>query len=823
MPDVWDTMFDGAGEVRALLRRYDWSASPLGHPSQWPAPLITAVSMVLNSAFPMFVAWGPEFGFLYNDAYAVIMGRKHPAALGGRFEQIWAEIWPDIAPIIDGAMSNRSSYFEDLPLTVIRHGYPEHSFFTFSYSPLQDDCGRVGGMYCTVIETTERVLAERRAAFELKVSEALRPLTSPEDVVSRASALIGEQLKLARVIYGECDETGKNFFVPRDWTAPPLPSLAGTVFALDDFGLAIIDSLRAGEVVSVSDSGTDPRTVDFANSYGLTGIRSFIAVPLIKAGRLVAFLGLHRAEPYEWTASDMRFARDMAERTWSAVEAARAQAELRAERDQSRYIFDTIREGFMLMNACSIVTYMNAEGLRILGRTKEEVVGGSHARLWPEVIATDLTRLYQRVIESREAGASEYCHSRADGEIVWVELRAYPTGEGGIASFFRDITDRKIAEEKLKAADQRKDEFLAMLAHELRNPLAPISAAAQLLKISKLDEEQVRRSSAIIARQVAHMTGLVDDLLDVSRVTRGLVTLARAPVDARLVIEEAIEQVRPLTQARAQRLAVRLPSHEATVLGDKARLVQVAANLLHNASKFTPIGGGIEICLDIDGDQLALTVRDDGIGMEAELTARAFDLFTQAERSSDRSLGGLGLGLALVKHLVELHGGTVHCFSAGLDAGSTFVVRLPLMQAQPAAAERQADQADWAPNERLKLLIVDDNVDAAEALGALLGSCGHEVIVEHEARRALERASQERPDACLLDIGLPDMDGNELARRLRERPETAEATLIAVTGYGQAEDRHRSAQAGFDHHLVKPIVMEQLAALLAGIGARTDD
>lgn len=314
------------------------------------------------------------------------------------------------------------------------------------------------------------------------------------------------------------------------------------------------------------------------------------------------------------------------------------------------------------------------------------------------------------------------------------------------------------------------------------------------------------------------MTGLVNDLLDVSRVTRGLVTLARAPVTARTIVEEAIEQLRPLIQLRRQQLAVHLPLEEVTVLGDKARLVQVVANLLNNATRYTPEQRGIEVRAEVDGEELVTTVSDEGIGMEPEFTTRAFDLFAQAERSSDRSLGGLGLGLALVKHLVELHGGTAHCSSAGPGKGSTFVVRLPLMLAQPVALARQSEVLPPL-GDRLKLMIVDDNVDAAEALGMLLASCGHEVIVEHESRRALERALQERPDACLLDIGLPDMDGNELARHLRNRPETANVTLIAVTGYGQETDRQRSARAGFHHHLVKPVVMEQLATLLAGLRA----
>jgi CheY-like chemotaxis protein len=410
-----------------------------------------------------------------------------------------------------------------------------------------------------------------------------------------------------------------------------------------------------------------------------------------------------------------------------------------------------------------------------------------------------------------------------DGGEIWCEVRAYPTADGGLVSFFRDVTERRLAEDKLHAADSRKDEFLAMLAHELRNPLAPISAAADLLRIGRLDEARVRQSSAIIGRQVRHMTSLVDDLLDVSRVTRGLVTLARAPVAARTIVDEAIEQVRPMFEARHQHLAVDMADPDATVLGDRARLVQVLANLLNNAAKYTPEDRRIDVAATVDAarGRLLLVVRDEGIGIEPELTAHVFDLFTQAQRSSDRAQGGLGLGLALVKNLVELHGGTVLCTSPGLGQGSTFEVALPLMEAAtPATAPATAtNAAGAAPGGRrpLRLLVVDDNVDAAATLGMLLEACGYVVEVEHDSHRALERARQQRPDVALLDIGLPDMDGNELARRLRADPQTGAILLVAVTGYGQEQDRRAAFEAGFDHHLVKPVDMDELAALLAGI------
>jgi len=383
-----------------------------------------------------------------------------------------------------------------------------------------------------------------------------------------------------------------------------------------------------------------------------------------------------------------------------------------------------------------------------------------------------------------------------------------------------DIDDQKHAEDELRRASLRKDEFLAMLAHELRNPLAPISSAAQLLMLATADPQRVHKAGDIILRQVRHLTDLVDDLLDVSRVTRGLITLGQVRVAARTVIEEAIEQVRPTIDTRVQTLTVRLPPDGVAVSGDKARLVQVVANVLANAAKYTPPGRCIDLRADLHGTRLVLSVRDEGIGMDVELTGRVFDLFTQAERSSDRAQGGLGLGLALVKHLVELHGGTVGCSSPGLGKGSTFVITLPLLLEE---APNLPEPVVAAPAgvARLKVLVVDDNTDAAEMLGLLLAAQGHDVAIEHGALGALARARSMQPDVCLLDIGLPDIDGHELARRLQRDPGMAGSVLVAVTGYGQPQDRAAALAAGFAHHLVKPLDVEVLLEVLAGVPTRT--
>lgn len=387
---------------------------------------------------------------------------------------------------------------------------------------------------------------------------------------------------------------------------------------------------------------------------------------------------------------------------------------------------------------------------------------------------------------------------------------------------------RGLAERELRAADQRKDEFLAMLAHELRNPLAPISTGAHLLKLLHSDNAQISQTCAIIARQVDHMTSLVDDLLDVSRVTRGLVALSTQVLDLRAVIDDAAEQIRPLMTARRHRIVIDVPPEPTLVSGDHKRLVQVIANLLGNAAKYTPEGGRIHLRLAIDTDQFLITVSDDGIGMEPGLVNRVFDLFTQAERTPDRSQGGLGLGLALARSLVELHGGAVSAHSDGLGHGSTFSVRLPRFSHDvnnaPALPGREPGARMFGtgvgPRQvLLRILVVDDNVDAVHTLQGFLRAAGHTVEIAYCAADALALAAVFKPDACLLDIGLPDFDGNELARRLRALPEAAGATLVGMTGYGRQQDRDLASAAGFDHYLVKPVSTTQLSDVLATVNA----
>ena len=393
----------------------------------------------------------------------------------------------------------------------------------------------------------------------------------------------------------------------------------------------------------------------------------------------------------------------------------------------------------------------------------------------------------------------------------------YPVrNEGGsveaVGAWVTEITERKRAEDALREADRHKDEFIAMLAHELRNPLAPIRNAIQILHTIDSANPRLARTREIIDRQAAHLARLVDDLLDVSRVTQGKIVLVKAPVELSQALHAGVELARPLIESRRHNLVFMPPRDDLWVQGDATRIAQVVGNLLTNAAKYTDAAGSIELILEREESFARITVKDSGVGIAPDFLPRAFAPFAQAERSLDRAHGGLGLGLSLVKSLVELHGGRVSVQSAGKGHGSTFSVHLPL--ADPPVASVAATPASGHALVK-RVLVVDDNKDSAQSMGEVLELEGHSVQYAYDGAEAIEAALALQPEVVLLDIGLPGMDGYEVARRLRMAPATSSAVLVALTGYGPAEDRARSKAAGFDHHFVKPADLSTLIALVA--------
>jgi len=377
-----------------------------------------------------------------------------------------------------------------------------------------------------------------------------------------------------------------------------------------------------------------------------------------------------------------------------------------------------------------------------------------------------------------------------------------------------EISERKQAEEALKDADRRKDQFLALLAHELRNPLAPIRNSLRLIRMRSNDPATVEQAGDIAERQMTHLVRLVDDLLDISRITRGKIELQKERVKLKTIIQSAVDTGRPQIQRARHRLGVSLPEEPIYMEADAVRLAQAVSNLLINAAKYTPEGGNIELRAGREAGDVVIAVQDDGMGIPQDKLADIFEMFTQVDSRVTRAQGGLGIGLSLVKSLVEMHGGHVEAYSAGIARGSTFTIRLPLAGREQDGEQAKSEGTEDSPASARRILVVDDNPDAVRSTAMLLTLGGHEVRTATSGTVALEIARQFRPEVALLDVGMPGMDGYEVARRLRREPTLRQVLLVALTGWGKYEDRQRSREAGFDHHLVKPVDLEQLQALL---------
>lgn len=481
----------------------------------------------------------------------------------------------------------------------------------------------------------------------------------------------------------------------------------------------------------------------------------------------------------------------------------------RAERAERafRSLLEHLPDLVVALDRAGRVTFVNAVASKVFGATPESLLGRGASDLLPGL--------------ALGAEGDESLDDYRIGERVYAPfVRPLPTSElATTVIVLREVTLDRLAADTARRADQRKDEFLAMLGHELRNPLSAITAAIHLASARPDDARVNARVRDVLARQTAHMTRMIDDLLDVSRITRGKIQLRRAPLDLATTVERAVETARPAIAARHQRLAVSVEGAPLTVDGDPTRLEQVLVNLLNNAAKYTPEGGQIAVSAGREGQSVVVRVRDDGVGIPAEALSQIFDLFAQVEASLARAQGGLGIGLTLVRTLVAMHGGTVTASSEGPGRGSEFVVRLPYAGegVRPSAPSAQSTDAVGPPPPRsvpLRVLVVDDNEDIADLMFVALGAAGYDVTLARDGEAALEAAASVRPDAVVLDLGLPGLDGFEVARRLRADPAHSGALLIALSGYGQASDRQRSEEAGVDLHLVKPVDFKALQAAL---------
>ena len=582
--------------------------------------------------------------------------------------------------------------------------------------------------------------------------------------------------------------------------------------------LACLDRAR----LIVADIDTDPRVADVRALAKSEGVRALHATPLFaRDGEVLGAITAYFESPAAPGDREIRIADICARKAAVFIERARAeeQVTLRDRRFQS--VLEASGVPFLIWSPVRDDTgrivdfrfmYVNTAAAQVMRVRIDDYVGKRvldvlpHA--WDEPGRLDL---YIEALERNTVLQTER-QSAADGNSAWYHIVASPL-EGNIALWFADITQRKRYERELVEADRRKDEFLATLAHELRNPLAPIRQAAAIARNENATEEQKRWSNTVIERQVQHMSLLLDDLLDVSRITHGTLQLRRQPTDLKSILGAAIETARPLIDERRHQLHIDVPV-ELSVDGDPLRLAQVLSNLLTNAAKYTNPQGAIRMTARAEAQEVLISVEDNGIGISAEDLPRIFGMFAQVRSAQEHAAGGLGIGLALAKGIVEMHGGRLEAMSGGAGKGSRFVVRLPA-QAKTIPSSGTSGRGVAALSANKRILVADDNRDAAESLAIVLRLEGHAVDLAHDGEAALRVLETQTFDVALLDIGMPQTNGYEVARRIRASPGGGGVTLVAITGWGQDSDKAFSKAAGFDHHLTKPVAPEMLIRLLA--------
>ena len=763
-----------------LFRQHDWSGSPLGSSDEWPQSLRSVVQLMLGSAFPMFVAWGPKLAMVYNAGYADLIGIKHPAALGQPFYEVWQEIEGDLVPLVTRAVGGESFFMENLPLRLRRRGFDEDAWFTFSYSPLLDDSGSIAGVYCACTETTSMVLAERKQRAERErlqnlFSQApgfLAVMRGPQHVFESANHAFMQTIGF-RDIIGKSVAEALPEVVEQGFTR-----LLDTVYAT---GQPFVGrSLR----MLVNREQGAPLTEAYVD---------FVYQPLTDASGVVEGIlvqGHEVTEQHRAQQALLVFSNSIPAIAWVAR-----------------------RDG--------TVERFNSQWETYTGQASDSALGHGWLQALHPDDRTAARQAWEQARDGHVPWKVEYRLRQHDGSFRWFYVRCVPQFDaaGDVVRWFgttTDIEDARQTAQALRDADRQKDEFLATLAHELRNPLAPIRSAVQLLNSPTATDHVRARAADVIGRQAGHMARLLDDLIDIARITQQRMVLKKEAVSIDDVVQSAMEAVRPVADAKRHQLTVALDSPQDMLWVDPLRITQVLSNLLNNAAKYTDPGGHIRLDVKTVDSAIELTVTDSGIGLGAESIAHIFTMFAQEKSALDRSDGGLGIGLALSKGLVELHGGTLAGFSEGPGKGSRFVVRLPLAD-QPiqAAPSIEAAPASAGSVQARSVLLADDNLDAAETLAELLRMDGHTVHTANDGMRAAAMALQLRPDVLVLDIGMPGLNGYEVARRVRAQPWGREPLLIAATGWGREDDREKARAAGFDMHLTKPFDPLQLAALIA--------
>ncbi len=693
-------------------------------------------------------------------------------------------------------------------------------WYDLSVQPHRDAAGDVTGITTAAVDITARKHAESDLAFVSALSDAFTPAATPDEVAQIAASRIAAHFGLARCVLVEIDAPAAVARVFHDHGRPGAAGLVGDFRVSELLTPDEKQDLDRGVPVFITDVNAAPRAAAQAGNFAALGIGAIAVAPFLSDGRLKLVLAAIHDHPHAWREGKSRLLQEIAARTYLRLERARAEVALKAAHDtfyhlvaHSPFGVYVIDSDFRLVQVSAGAQKVFAQIRPLLGRDFAEVL----RILWEEPFASEAIAIFRRTLETGEPyHAPSMVERRNDIEAVeaydWkTERITLPDGRFGVVCHFYDLSERQRYEAALRAADREKDEFLAMLAHELRNPLAPIRTAAGVLRALAPGDAAIARCRDTIERQAGLMARLLDDLLDVSRLSGGRLVLDRRPVALAEVMAAAAETSRPLIDARRQQLAITGVAG-LVVDGDAARLTQVFANLLNNAAKFSPAGSAIAVSVSADAGAAVVQVRDPGIGIAPEMVPRVFDLFVQAPDAAVHGAGGLGIGLSLARRLVDMHDGAISVHSPGPGLGSEFTVRLPLASASVAAARTREPAGDHFAGRRI--LVVDDNVDSADVTAMLLGAAGGDVRTAYDGEAAVAVAELFRPHVALLDLGLPGLGGLEVCRRIRGTDWGAGIVAIAISGWARDEDREQTQAAGFDHHLMKPLEPAQLLEVI---------
>jgi signal transduction histidine kinase len=838
-----DGFLAGGGEMGARMRAHDWAGSPLGAPADWPQSLRSVVGLMLGSNFPMFLAWGDDLGFLYNDGYRGVLGAKHPDALGLPFQQIWSEIWSDLSPLVDAALSGEASYHEDLPLVMHRNGFDEQTYFTFSYSPVRDEAGSITGMFCACTETTARVHLERRQARQLEIEGALLGANSPDEIMSTAASMLGQHLGAQRVGYGEVQPDGATILFSHCY-ANGLEPLLG-FHQLDSFGAESIGRQRQGRSEICNDVHEDPDQDPAV--WSAIATRSFVSVPLIRDGVLRASMYVNCRQPRHWSSDEVTFIEAVAARTWDAVERARAEAALRKREVMWRTFFENMHEGFA---SCEMVygadgsavdfryLEVNAAAARLIGFPREQILGQVASVAIPG-IEPWWTETYARVVKTGEPTHFEY----EIGSIgQWFEVYAYRTEPGRFGALFLNVTERRRTEAELRELNvtleervaERTSELLqaqealrqsqkleAMgqltggVAHDFNNLLSPIIGGLDMLQRRKVGDERAQRMIDGALQSAERAKTLVQRLLAFARRQ----PLQPTAIDLAALVEGMADLVSS-TSGPQVKVLVDVADNLPPALADANQLEMAVLNLSVNSRDAMPEGGTLTVSASLEqsgtghrsqlppGHYIRLAVADTGVGMDEKTRDRAIEPFY-----STKGVGrGTGLGLSMVHGLAAQLGGALSIRSR-VGLGTVVELWLPVA-GEPAEGYKGTTEPEL-PVATGTVLVVDDEELVRASTAEMLSDLGYKVVEANSGEHALELLEAGlKPDLVVTDHLMPGVSGTALARVVRARLPTAR--VLVVSGYAETVGLPADVP-----RLAKPFRGSDLAAAVAQLRGTT--